>query len=320
MMNIKSVAVLGAGAVGSYVIWGLSHKKDIRLGVIAEGERAERLKKGGCRINDEVYRPEVWSPQEAENVDLLIVSLKYGSLPEALESIKTIVGEHTTVMSLMNGVDSEELIAEQIGDDRVLRSLIKVASHKEENGYYFNPETTLGIIFGELKAPFDSERVRAIESLFADTGIHFRSTEFIREEIWGKFRLNVCNNLPQAILGAGVGCYSDSTHMKAISDGLRRELEQIALAKGIDTSKMAAASGRGSAVPASARYSTLQDLDAGRHTEIDMFSGALMRMGEEMGIPTPYNEYTYHMIKALEEKNDGLFDYQGERDKTTWAK
>lgn len=319
-MNIKSVAILGAGAVGSYVIWGLSHKKDIRLGVIAEGERAERLKKDGCRINDEVYRPEVWSPQEAKGVDLLIVSLKYGSLPGALESIKTIVGEHTTVMSLMNGVDSEELIAEQVGDDRVLRSLIKVASHKEENGYYFNPETTLGIIFGELAAPFDSERVQAIESLFADTGIHFRSTEFIREEIWGKFRLNVCNNLPQAILGAGVGCYSDSTHMKVISDGLRRELEQIALAKGIDMSKMAGTSGRGSAVPASARYSTLQDLDAGRHTEIDMFSGTLMRMGEELGIPTPYNEYTYHMIKALEEKNDGLFDYQGERDKTTWAK
>ena len=319
-MKIQSVAVLGAGAVGSYVIWGLSHKKDIRLGVIAEGERADRLKKGGCRINDEVYRPEVWSPQEAEDVDLLIVSLKYGSLPEALESIKTIVGEHTTVMSLMNGVDSEELIAEQVGDGRVLRSLIKVASHKEENGYYFNPETTLGIIFGELAAPFDSERVQAIESLFADTGIHFRSTEFIREEIWGKFRLNVCNNLPQAILGAGVGCYSDSTHMKAISDGLRRELEQIALAKGIDMSKMAGTSGRGSAVPASARYSTLQDLDAGRHTEIDMFSGTLMRMGEELGIPTPYNEYTYHMINALEEKNDGLFDYQGERDKTTWAK
>lgn len=319
-MKIQSVAVLGAGAVGSYVIWGLSHKKDIRLGVIAEGERADRLKKGGCWINDEVYCPEVWSPQEAEDVDLLIVSLKYGSLPEALESIKTIVGEHTTVMSLMNGVDSEELIAEQVGDERVLRSLIKVASHKEENGYYFNPETTLGIIFGELAAPFYSERVQAIESLFADTGIHFRSTEFIREEIWGKFRLNVCNNLPQAILGAGVGCYIDSTHMKVISDGLRRELEQIALAKGINMSKIAGTSGRGSAVPASARYSTLQDLDAGRHTEIDMFSGTLMRMGEELGIPTPYNEYTYHMIKALEEKNDGLFDYQGERDKITWAK
>ena len=133
--------------------------------------------------------------------------------------------------------------------------------------------------------------------------------------------LPACCNLPpftvkrwfikraQAILGAGVGCYSDSAHIKAISDGLRRELEAIAAAKGIDLSKAAAASTHGSTVPPTARYSTLQDLDAGRHTEIDMFSGALMRMGRELGIPTPYNEYTYHMIKALEEKNDGLFDY-----------
>mgnify|MGYP002259174232 FL=1 len=151
--------------------------------------------------------------------------------------------------------------------------------------------------------------MQAIEALFADTGLHYRSTEYIREEMWSKFRLNVCNNLPQAILGAGVGCYQDSVHMKAISDGLRRELEAIASAKGIDISKAAASSGHGSAVPPSARYSTLQDLDAGRHTEIDMFSGALVRMGRELGIPTPYNEYTYHIIKALEEKNDGTFDY-----------
>ena len=74
------------------------------------------------------------------------------------------------------------------------------------------------------------------------------------------------------------------------------------------------------AVPPTARYSTLQDLDAGRHTEIDMFSGALMRMGKELGIPTPYNEFTYHMIKALEEKNDGLFDYEEKNASITFAK
>ena len=212
-------------------------------------------------------------------------------------------------MSLMNGVDSEELIAAQIGAALVLPALIKVASHRTGDGVRFDPETTIGIIYGELTAPFDSDRVQAVRALFADTGIHFHVTEHIREEIWSKFRLNVCNNLPQAILGAGVGCYSDSAHIKAISDGLRRELEAIAAAKGIDLSKAAAASTHGSTVPPTARYSTLQDLDAGRHTEIDMFSGALMRMGRELGIPTPYNEYTYHMIKALEEKNDGLFDY-----------
>ncbi|WP_294409564.1 2-dehydropantoate 2-reductase [uncultured Ruminococcus sp.] len=307
-MNIKTVAILGAGAVGSYMIWGLSKREDIKLGIIAEGERAERMKKS-CMINGITYHPEVWSPQEANGVDLLIVALKYGALPSAMESIRKACGDNTTVMSLMNGVDSEELISAEIGASHVLHSLIKVASHKEGSGYCFDPETTIGIIFGELSAPYQSERVQAIETLFENTGLHYRSTEYIREEMWSKFRLNVCNNLPQAVLGAGVGCYRDSVHMKAISDGLRRELEAIAAAKNIDISKADESSSRGSAVPPSARYSTLQDLDAGRHTEIDMFSGALIRMGKELGIPTPYNEYTYHIIKALEEKNDGKFDY-----------
>ena len=120
--------------------------------------------------------------------------------------------------------------------------------------------------------------------------------------------------------GAGVGCYRDSVHMKAISEGLRKELEAVAAAKGIDISIVEGSSGRGSAVLPTARYSTLQDIDAKRHTEIDMFSGALMRMGKELGIPTPYNEYTYHMIKAIEEKNDGRFDYNGKEEELVWAK
>ena len=342
-MQIKSVAVLGAGAVGSYVIWGLSSRKDIRLAVIAEGPRAERLKQQGITINGTNYRPQVWTPQEANGVNLLVVALKYGALPGALDSIAAAVGPNTTVMSLMNGVDSEEIIAAavgpnttvmslmngvdseeiiaaKIGAEHVLPSLIKVASHKEADGYHFNPETTIGIIYGELAAPLKSERVQAVEALLAGTGIHSRVTPYIKEEIWSKFRLNVCNNLPQAILGAGVGCYQSSAHMKAISDGLCHELEAVAVAKGIDLSKVDASSRHGSLVPPATRYSTLQDLDAGRHTEIDMFSGALMRMGQELGIPTPYNEYTYHMIKALEEKNDGLFDYAAKASDLTCAK
>lgn len=163
--------------------------------------------------------------------------------------------------------------------------------------------------FGEKEPPYDSEKVKAVEELFARSPLHFQATEYIMEELWSKFRLNVCDNLPQAILGARVGCYQDSIHMKAISDGLRQELEEIAKAKGIDLSKVEDSSKLRSIVPKSARYSTLQDLDAGRQTEIEMFSGALVKMGAELGILTPYNEYTYHMIKALEEKNAGRFDY-----------
>lgn len=82
-MKMKKIAVLGAGAVGSYVIWGLSKRDDISLGVVAEGERANRLK-NGCIINGVTYHPEVWTPQEAQGADLLIIALKYGALPGAI--------------------------------------------------------------------------------------------------------------------------------------------------------------------------------------------------------------------------------------------
>ena len=91
-MTIKSVAILGAGAVGSYCIYGLS-KCDIQLSVIAKDERYERLKKNGCLINNIMYHPEVLTPEEAHGVDLLIVCLKYNALPDALEDIKQIVDE-----------------------------------------------------------------------------------------------------------------------------------------------------------------------------------------------------------------------------------
>ena len=307
-MEIKKVALIGAGAVGCYVLWGLSGRSDVELSVIASGARKERFERDGFYINDRLYRPDVRTPLEANDADLVIVSLKYGALRPALQDIKQVVGDHTVVMSLMNGVDSEEIIASEIGEERIVPALIKIASQRKGNRVFFDPETTIGIVYGEWDGR-SSERTRAIAELFEGTGVHLRETDVILPEIWTKFRLNVGSNQPQAMLGVGVGAYTDSEHVAAIREGLVRELEAIAKAKGIDLSKADTSSYAGSKVVKSARYSTLQDLDAGRHTEVDMFSGTLVRMGRELGIPTPYNEFTYHMIKALEEKNDGLFDY-----------
>ena len=73
--------------------------------------------------------------------------------------------------------------------------------------------------------------------MFTKAGLHYRTTEYITEEIWSKFRINVCNNLPQAVVGAGMGCYRDSEHIEAIRVRLRRELEAVAAAKCIDMEK-----------------------------------------------------------------------------------
>ena len=309
-MKYQSVAILGAGAVGSYIIWGLTQKKDIDLCVVASGERRARYEKEGFFINDKRYDPVIKTPEEAHGVDLLIVAMKYNALRPALKDIRTVVGEKTTVISLMNGVDSEEIISEVISSDKIVHSLIKVASERDGNHVKFEPETTIGIIYGEADLSRGTERVEALNDLFVDTGLHYRATDVILTEIWSKFRLNVPNNQAQAMVGCGVGAYKDSEHMAFLRDRLREEVDLIAKAKGIDFDKSDISSTFGSKVMDRARYSTLQDLDAKRHTEVDMFAGAVVRMGRELGIPTPYNEFTYHMIKALEEKNDGKFDYK----------
>lgn len=153
-MEIKKVAILGAGAVGSYVIEGISGCREIRLGVIAEGERNARLKSAGCTINGVTYHPEVWTYQETDNIDLLIVSLKYGALQTALDTIKQATSQNTIVMSLMNGVDSEEIIGAKIGMSHILPALIKVASHKEPDGYHFDRKSTIGIILESINHHF----------------------------------------------------------------------------------------------------------------------------------------------------------------------
>ena len=309
-MKIINIAIMGAGAVGGYMLWGLSQKKDINVCVIADGERRARLEKDGLHINNEQYFPTVKTPAEAEGTDLLIVALKYNALRPSLDDIGQIVDDHTIVMSVMNGVDSEEIIAEHIGEEHLVYSVMKVASHRNGNRTAFDPETTIGIIYGERCLERGNERINAITELFTGTELHFRESDVIMSEIWTKFRLNTGLNLGQAMIGCGRGAYRDSEHAAFIRDKLTEEVDAIAAAKGIDLSLADKTSLSGSKVADSARYSTLQDLDAGRHTEIDMFSGAVVRMGEELGIPTPYSEMTYHLIKALEEKNDGMFDYE----------
>ena len=305
--HIRTIAILGAGAVGSYLVMGLSDKYKENLWVIADGERKDRLAKNGLNINDKVYSLHIKTPAEAHGVDLLFVCTKYTQLRDSLPDIETITDKHTMVVSLLNGVDSEELIGQRIGMEHMIYSLIRIASHRIGNSIHFSlPKGYNGIYIGIPNQPASQDpRLAAISEIFADTPVTLHLSDDILLDMWDKFGLNVSRNLPQAILGVGIGVYDDSIYADAIMRRMRHEVVLVANAKGIPlTDEFKAAKW----LP-SQRYSTLQDLDAHRHTEIDMFSGALIRMGKEVGVECPYNEMTYNLIKALEEKNDGKFDY-----------
>lgn len=305
-MKINTVAVIGAGAVGAYFNTGLTERLGDRLMVIAEGARAERLKRDGLIVNDRQFHFNVCTPEEAGKVDLVIVSVKYGALKEILPMIETLTGEHTIVMSVLNGVDSEEVIAKRIGEEHMIYSVMKIASRRTEQIRY-NPDITLGVFFGEKDGSI-SERILAIRDLFEGTPVHYQIRENIIQEIWYKYALNVSRNIPQAILCCGYGAYLTSEHVAAISDRMREEVVRVAAAKGIDISDPDNAAGKNVDLPPDARFSTLQDLDARRPTEVDMFCGTMVRLGRELGVPTPFNEFALHAVKALEEKNRGIFE------------
>ena len=304
-MEIKTAAVIGAGAIGSYFIAGLSPKLKDGLWIVAEGERKHRLSENGITVNDRKIPLHVKTPEEAKGADLVLVTVKYGALEAALPMIEKIVDSHTIVLSPMNGVDSEKVIGERIGMEHMVYSMIKIASERKEDRISYNPETTQGIFFGE-KDGQESERIKALSELLSGTQVHYHVCDNIEQDIWYKYALNISKNLPQAIINCGLGAYNDSQHVAYISKRLREEVVQVAAALGIDISDENNISGKSATFSPEARFSTLQDLDAKRPTEIDMFSGTLIRMGKELSVETPFNEFAYHAIKALEEKNRGV--------------
>ena len=303
-MEIRTAAVIGAGAIGAYFIAGLEERLGENLWVIAEGERAERLARDGIVVNDRRIPVHVRRPEEAAGADLVIVCVKYGALQETLPMIEAIVREHTVVMSTLNGVDSEEIIAGRIGEEHMIYSVMKLASRRIGNQIRFNQAVTLGVFFGE-KDGRRSDRVEAIAELFEGTGVKYQIREHIWQEIWYKYALNISKNIPQAILNLGFGAYTDSEHVAAISDHMREEVVRVAAARGVDISDPDNPAGKNTKLAPETRFSTLQDLDAKRTTEIEMFCGTLVRMGKKLGVETPWNEFAYHAVKALEEKNSG---------------
>ena len=306
MEKIEKVALIGAGAVGAYFIWGLSEKLQDGFSVIASGERKNRLEHNGLIINNKQYKLNVRTPDEAGIQDLILVSCKADVLKDLLSDIQAMTGPDTLVLSLLNGVSSEEIIGKEIGMEHMAYAVMRIASVRDGNKITFSEENTAGIYVGERDLKEPTERLKAFEKLLKDTGIRYNFVENIILDVWTKYASNVAQNLPQAVLSVGYQAYKDSGHMHFIAEKLWKEVAAVANAKGIPlTNRFLLFSG----VKPEARFSTLQDLDAKRNTEIEMLAGEMISMGKELEISVPYCEYTYHLIKSLEEKNDGKFEY-----------
>jgi len=298
------IAILGAGAMGSAYAARFAEAPDCKTVLVARGERHERLAREGIVVNDVAYRLPVVHPEEVTDpADLILVALKHHHLPGAVGDLRVLVGPETTILSVMNGLDSEETLGAVYGMDKVLYTVaVGIDAVREGNRVTHTKPGTL--YFGEATNDPPSERVRRVGALLDRAGIAHETPPDMIRTLWWKFMINVGVNQASAVMRAPYGTFQTSPEAQALMEALMREVIALAEAEGVDLSEgdIRAWYGFMNALSPEGKTSMLQDVEAGRKTEVEMFAGKVIELGAKHGIPTPVNETLLRIIHVLEEQ------------------
>lgn len=307
-MEIKNAALIGLGAMGVF----FAPRMEEHLGrenfcVIAEGKRKERLETQGVTINGVNYRFPICTPKDGTPKDLIIMATKDMGLEQAIRDIREFVGEHTQILCVMNGVESEEKVAAAYGWDHVLYSYMRMSIVMKDGKADFDPYWGK-LYFGEAKNEELTERVLAVKETMERCDIPYTIEKDMKWGLWFKYMCNVGENMTCALLGIPFGAYGKSEAANQIRMAAMKEVQAVAAAKGITLTdeQMEKQLETILRIPFSNKPSTLQDLEAKRKTEVEMFAGSMVKMGRELGIATPVCWMFLQGIKVLEEKNEGI--------------
>lgn len=305
MREIKKVAIIGLGAIGSIYALKIHEFNPRCLQVILDQSRYEKYIQNGLNINNVRYDFNYVLPgSDNEKVDLILIATKSNGLLAALEAIEGFVGPNTIIMSLLNGISSEELIAEKFGWDKVLYSFfIGHISTRVDNNVSHDGVAT--IVFGEADNTMISDKTAAVRDFFAKAGIEYQIPQDMMFALWSKFMINVGYNQSSAVLLAPYRVFQECDQATAIANKLMDEVVSLAVKAGIKNpdKMLEAAIGIVQAMPPAAKSSMLQDVEAKRQTEVDIFAGTVCALGKKYNVATPYNEVFLHLLNALDQKN-----------------
>jgi len=304
MPPIKTIAIHGAGAMGGAYAAMLDSAPELETVFVARGARAARLAQEGLTVNNRPLHLPVIPPDQATTpVDLAMVALKYHHLEAALPDLAPFVGEQTTIISIMNGLESEETIGARYGMDKVLLA-IAVGIDALREGNRISHRSAGRLMFGETVNETISPRVRRVQEAFTHAGIPHETPEDMQRALWWKFMVNVGMNQASAVTGASYGVFRTSDDARALMRTLMEEVITLAKAKGVNLSAKDIEDWL-AILPNLApegKTSMLQDMEAGRPTEVDMFAGKVVALGREFGIATPVNATLRHIIRVLERR------------------
>ena len=285
-MEIKTLTMIGMGAVGAVVGIRLQKLLGKNMQCIVDAGRKSRYERDGIFVNGEKTDFNWVTPEKATPTDLVIIATKNTQLPEAIQNMRGAVGKDTMILSLLNGIQSERDLAAAYGKDKVLPAFVlSLNSIHEGNKIEYTDAGRL--IFGENDNR-KSERVQALCDLFSHAGITWVNPEDIQLELWKKYLINVTFNTLSALCRSPYGGFALPV-MQELARQTGAEVIAVAQAEGIaltsqhledDIAMMCRHDRHG-------KTSMLQDMEAHRKSENPWFCGTIVRLAEKHGIPAP---------------------------------
>ena len=290
---------MGAGGVGG-CLGGLLAKAGNDVSLIARGEHLEALREHGLKV----IRPggeiiveiqATGDPSEVGQVDLVLFTVKTFQNRHVITSLKSLMGPETSVITLQNGVESHEQLSAVLGASNILPGAYWASSHILSPGV-ISEDVEARVSFGAVD---DTESLHALDirKVFRDAGIEAELSPDPLRVLWEKFVvLSALSGITSAAQTRPKELLQFPDARKMFCDAMEEALA-VGLAKGVD-------------LPANLVRDSLNyidglpdfqntmhsDYEAGRPTELDALSGAVIRLGNQIGVKTPVHGYLYSVL------------------------
>ncbi len=302
------IAVVGVGGVGGY-FGGRLAQAGHELYLVARGAHLAAIRAHGLHVEsvlgDFTVQPAAAtaSPAELGPVDLVLVGVKTWQLADLAPTLVPLIGPQTMVLPLLNGVEAAPTLAASLGAEHVLGGLCRIIAAIVAPGLIRHSGVEPAILFGELDNQLSPRTIALRETLLA-AGIHGEIPADIHAAIWQKFMLVCTWSGLGAITRVPIGAWRSLPGTRTLAMRVLEEVAALAVARGVALAPDTAATTLAylDTVPAIGTASLQRDLMEGRPSELEAQTGAVVRLGAAMSLPTPVNAFIYHCLLPQEQR------------------
>lgn len=300
MTEIKKVGIIGLGALGLLFAKEMT-ENHADVSIIVDEGRAAKYSADGMFVNDERVELHYVTPAQAETMDLILFCTKIGGLAEAMETAAPFVGKETLLLSVLNGITSEEMLSERFGAENVLYATAQGMDATKDGNRLFCKSTGM-IMLGEKESGPVSARAQMVTDFLMAHGVRSEAVcDMVRRQ-WSKLMLNDGVNQVCMVYEGTYATIHAPGEARDMMIAAMRETQALAKLEGyiITDEELNNWVALMDSLAPEGMPSMRQDGLAKRKSEVELFSGTVIRRAAKFGLPVPVNEHLYKTVLEME--------------------